>query len=120
MRRRAKTARAYYRTIDAGEYDRLEGLLAPDFVHDRPDRTLSGADRFVRFMREERPMTDTIHAVDALYHEGAGAESTDADVGDGEIAARGRLLRGEESLFEFVDVFAFEGADVARLRTYTR
>jgi hypothetical protein len=60
-------------------------------------------------MREERPMTDTTHAVDALYR------------GDGvEVAVRGRLLRDGETLFGFVDVFGFDGAAIARLRTYTR
>jgi ketosteroid isomerase-like protein len=110
MAERAETARTYYRSIDDGEYDRLGAILAPGFVHDRPDRTLSGADEFVQFMREGRPMTDTTHAVDALY----------AGHGDDELAVRGRLLRDGEDLFGFVDVFAFEGVEVTRLRTYTR
>jgi ketosteroid isomerase-like protein len=110
MDERAETARTYYRSIDDSEYDRLEAILAPGFVHDRPDRTLSGAEEFVRFMREERPMTDTTHAVDALY---PGNETN-------EVAVRGRLLRGDEDLFGFVDVFAFEGARATRLQTYTR
>jgi ketosteroid isomerase-like protein len=119
---RAETARTYYRAIDDGEYDRLGDVLAPGFVHDRPDRTLSGADRFVRFMREERPMTDTTHAVDALYHgdDDAGRDAGDTRNAGGEVAVRGRLRRGGEDLFGFVDVFAFEGAEIARLRTYTR
>lgn len=110
MDERAETARTYYRSIDDGEYDRLGEILASGFVHDRPDRTLSGAAEFVRFMREERPMTDTTHVVDALY---AGHERD-------EVAVRGRLLRGEKELFGFVDVFAFDGTEIARLRTYTR
>jgi ketosteroid isomerase-like protein len=110
MDERAETARTYYRSIDDGEYDRLLEILAPGFVHDRPDRTLSGTAEFVRFMREERPMTDTAHAVDALY----------AGHGNDEVAARGRLKRGEEDLFGFVDVFAFENTEVVHLRTYTR
>jgi ketosteroid isomerase-like protein len=110
MEKREETARTYYRSIDDGEYDRLGEILASGFVHDRPDRTLSGAAEFVRFMREERPMTDTTHAVDTLYT----AHERD------EVAARGRLLRGETDLFGFVDVFGFEGTEVTRLRTYTR
>lgn len=110
MEERAETARIYYRSIDDGEYDRLEEILAPGFVQERPDRTLSGPGEFVRFMREERPMTDTTHAVDALYED----DETQ------EVAARGRLRRDNEDLFGFVDVFAFEGAGIARLQTYTR
>jgi ketosteroid isomerase-like protein len=134
MDERAETARTYYRSIDDDEYDRLGEILAPGFVHDRPDRTLSGAEEFVRFMREERPMTDTTHVVDALYHGGDQGAATVGDgsattVGDddsgegdtgGEVAVRGRLLRGGEDLFGFVDVFAFEGTEISRLRTYTR
>jgi ketosteroid isomerase-like protein len=122
MEERADAARTYYRAIDAGEYDRLERVLASGFVHDRPDRTLSGVDRFVRFMREERPMTDTVHAVDALYHGGSGEERRrdGGEADDWEVAVRGRLRRDDEDLFGFVDVFAFEGAEIALLRTYTR
>jgi ketosteroid isomerase-like protein len=118
---RVAAARTYYRTIDEGAYDDLEALLAPDFVHERPDRTLEGRDRFVRFMREERPRTDTTHAVDAVFREqqadaGRGADSP----GDGEAAVRGRLRGDGEDLFGFVDVFSVSDGDVARLRTYTR
>ncbi len=111
---RTESARAYYRAIDGGAYDRLADLLAPEFVHRRPDRTLDGRERFVRFMREERPMTDTEHAVDAVYRDA------------GEVAVRGRLLRDGDALFEYVDVFSFADAGagereaVAEIRTYTR
>lgn len=108
MTARAETARAYYRAIDDDEYDRLRDVLASTFVQERPDLTLEGPDRFVRFMREERPKTDTTHAVDAMYENGS------------EVAVRGRLLSGEEYLFGFVDVFAFEGGEIALLRTYTQ
>lgn len=104
-----ETARAYYRAIDEYEYDELTTLLASDFVHNRPDQTLDGRERFIEFMRKERPMIDTKHAVDAIY-------SDDSD----EVAVRGRLLRDDECLFDFVDVFTFEDGDVIRLRTYTR
>jgi len=119
MDERAETARTYYRAIDDDEYDRLGEILSPGFVHDRPDRTLSGPDRFVRFMREERPMTDTTHAVDALYHGGGEADGTGRGE-DGEVAVRGRLLGNGSVLFGFVDVFGFEDAAIERLRTYTR
>ena len=105
---RTESARAYYRAIDDGAYDRLASLLAPAFVHERPDRTLDGRERFVRFMRDERPTTDTEHAVDAVYSDGR------------EVAVRGRLLRDGDALFGFVDVFSFEDDAVAGVRTYTR
>ena len=105
---RTESARAYYRAIDDGAYDRLASLLAPEFAHERPDRTLDGRERVVRFMREERPTTDTEHAVDAVYRDGR------------EVAVRGRLLRDGDTLFEFVDVFSFAGGVVGLIRTYTR
>ena len=104
----AALVRAYYRSIDAGAYDDLAALLASDFVQVRPDRTFDGRDRFVRFMREERPRFDTEHAVAALYG------------GRDGIAAAGRLCRGEDVLFDFVDAFTVEDGRLARLVTYTR
>jgi ketosteroid isomerase-like protein len=109
MSDRAERARAYYRALDEGDYDRLEALLDAEFVHDRPDRTITGRAEFVHFMREERPQTDTTHAVDALYRDGDG------------VAVRGRLLDADgEEIVGFVDVFAFEADGIARIDTYTR
>ena len=105
---RTEAARAYYRAVDDGAYERLTSLLAPEFVHERPDRTLDGRERFVQYMREERTMTDTTHAVDAVYRD------------DGEVAARGRLRRDGDDLFGFVDVFSFDGDTITVIRTYTR
>ena len=110
-------ARAYYRALDEDDYDLLESVLAPEFVHERPDVTLSDRDRFVRFMREERPVSDTSHAIDGVYRR-------DADTGEGseaaaEIAVRGRLLGPDgEQLGGFVDVFSFGGPRIARIETY--
>lgn len=102
-------ARSYYRAIDADDYDRLAELLAAEFVHDRPDRTITGRDRFVQFMRAERPQTDTTHPVDAVFD------------GDGTVAVRGRLLDADgERIVGFVDVFAFAGQRIRRIDTYTR
>ena len=100
---------AYYEAIDAGEYDRLAALLAPDFSQRRPDRTFVGRDRFVAFMRDERPMTDTDHVVDAVYSVGPG------------VAVRGRLLDPDgEELFAFVDVFDVDSGRLTGLETYVR
>ena len=114
-------ARAYYRALDGGDYDLLAALLAPGFVHERPDMTLEGRDRFVRFMREERPSTDTTHPVDGVYRRDSGGVtgSGEADAGP-EVAVRGRLLTADGTeLTGFVDVFSFEDGRMVRLRTYT-
>ncbi len=100
-------AREYYRAIDEDDYDALASVLAPDFVQDRGDITLEGRDRFVAFMRDERPVTDTEHVIETVYTGPTGA------------AVRGRLLRpsGEE-WFEFIDVF--DAAEkLRRLVTFT-
>ncbi|QLG28047.1 nuclear transport factor 2 family protein [Halorarum halophilum] len=119
-----ETARRYYETIDGDDYESLAALLRPEFTHYRPDRTLAGRETFVRFMREERPRTDTIHAIDAVYRDVDDVESIAGDNDDeaesDEVAVRGRL-RAEDGreLFGFVDVFVFEGDAVAELITYT-
>ncbi|MDL5362331.1 nuclear transport factor 2 family protein [Halalkalicoccus sp. NIPERK01] len=101
--------REYYRTIDSHAYDDLAELLAPDFIHYRPDRTIEGREAFVAFMREKRPMKDTTHEITAVYE------------ADGGVAVRGRLLDGDgEGLFDFIDCFEFEDGDVAAVHTYTR
>lgn len=102
-----RLARAYYDALDAGEYDRFADLLHPEFVQRRPDRTFEGRDRFVAFMRDERPMTDTTHAVDAVYPKGPG------------VAVRGRLLDADgDEIFAFVDVFSITDGRLAALETY--
>jgi ketosteroid isomerase-like protein len=103
----ARTVRSYYRSIDEKRYDDLRDLLAPAFVHERPDRTFEGRETFVGFMREGRPRTETSHEIDRVY-----------DAGD-EIAVRGRLLDGDERLFGFVDVHTVEDGSIARIETYT-
>jgi ketosteroid isomerase-like protein len=106
---RVEQARAYYRAIDGDDYDLLSALLTPSFVHARPDRTIEGRDRFVRFMREKRPQTDTTHPIDGVYR--------DAD----EVAVRGRLLDADGGrIAGFVDVFSFEGGRIDHIDTYTR
>ena len=103
-------ARAYYRAIDGDDYDLLAALLAPAFVHDRPDRAIEGRDRFVQFMRAERPQTDTTHPLDGAYRRD-----------DGGVAMRGRLLAADGALItRFVDVFTFDGDRIRRIETYTR
>lgn len=114
--RRAETvAREYYRAIDAADYERLASLLAPGFVHDRPDLTLEGRDRFVAFMREERPQTDTTHPIDAVYRPDDDGDSP------AEVVVRGRLLGdGGERIVGFVDVHRIDDGTIRRLTTYAR
>lgn len=111
-------ARAHYRRIDGGAYGALRELLADDFVQHRPDMTLKGADRFVEFMREERPETDTTHVVEHVYRvTGDSSESVEADT---RVAAEGRLERASgETWFRFVDIFVVSDGRLRALRTYT-
>ncbi|KAA9399334.1 nuclear transport factor 2 family protein [Haloarcula sp. CBA1130] len=116
-------ARTYYDALDGDDYDQLASLLAPSFVHDRPDQTIEGREGFVRFMREERPQTDTTHPLDGLYcrREDGTAEQTDGESTVAEVVARGRLLDADgERIVGFVDVFTFTGDDIERIETYTR
>lgn len=109
----AALVRAYYDALDSHDYDRLEGLLAPEFVQIRPDMTLDGRERFVTFMRDERPETETSHPLDAVY------AATEEENGQ-EYAARGRLVADDgRTLISFVDVFHFENGRIACLETYT-
>lgn len=104
----ADVARAYYDAIDTGEYDGLGDLLATGFVQVRPDRRLTGRDRFVRFMRNDRPFTDTEHLIEVVYR---GADG---------VAIKGRLQRDDRDLFEFIDAFTIEDNRITELSTYTR
>jgi ketosteroid isomerase-like protein len=108
---RQDIARSYYSALDEGDYDLLADLLDASFVHERPDMVLEGRDRFLRFMREERPTPDTSHEIDGVYR---GAD------GDG-LVVRGRLFAPDGSLIvQFADAFSFEGTRIARIETYSR
>ncbi|MFC6990419.1 nuclear transport factor 2 family protein [Haladaptatus sp. GCM10025707] len=101
-------AREFYAAIDEGDYDRLATLLTPAFVHERPDRTLSGRDTFVSFMRDDRPLTETSHEISAVY------------AGESEVAVRGTLRSATgESLLKFVDVHELSDDRIERITTYT-
>ncbi|AHG00216.1 hypothetical protein HALLA_16830 [Halostagnicola larsenii XH-48] len=102
--------RRYYDALDDHEYETLEGLLDPGFVQQRPDRTFESREAFVQFMREKRPNPDTSHDLVELV----------VDDDRGRIAARGRVLEGEQELFEFADFFELVGDSIVRLETYSR
>jgi ketosteroid isomerase-like protein len=117
----AALARSYYETIDTDRYEALANRLDPAFVHVRPDQTLRGRDRFVTFMCEERPMTDTEHVVDAVYATDPGVDTSNGDSGSEKtgIAVRGRLLEATgDELFTFLDVFTVADGRLTRLETY--
>ena len=104
----------YYEAVDAMDADGLAAVLAPGFRHDRPDRTIEGRERFVDFMIDDRPRTDTVHAVDTLF-------LPDGDDAPNEVAAHGRLFAEDgEELFAFVDLFTVEDGEIVDLRTFTK
>lgn len=101
--------RAFYTALDEHNYDDLASLLAPDFTHYRPDRTLEGRDLFVSFMRDGRPMTDTTHELERVFPHADGA------------AVQGELLdSNDEALFGFVDVHTVSDEQITSVRTYTQ
>lgn len=104
----AALVQRYYAALDDHEYDVLEELLAPQFTHRRPDRTLEGREAFVRFMRDGRPTPDTSHALEAVI-----ADETN-------VAVRGRVLDDGTELLEFADFFTLEAGRIVRLETYSR
>jgi len=111
-------ARAYYRALDEHDYGLLADLLSTDFRHERPDRTIEGRDRFVRFMREERPQTDTTHPIDRVFERGdEGGEGGEGST----VGVQGRLLAADgTAITGFVDVFSFDGdGEIQRIQTYT-
>jgi ketosteroid isomerase-like protein len=116
----AALAREYYRALDAHDYGAFDDLLAPEFVHDRPDRRLADRAAFVRFMREDRPKKDTTHRVDAIFsHDGNDSEGSEG--GDERVAVQGRLLDGDGECFvEFVDVHTVADGQLVRVDTYAR
>lgn len=112
-----RAIRRYYRTIDDAAYRELSSLLNPGFRQYRPDRTIDGREAFVRFMRDERPRTDTIHEIHDIFY-----RVDDGRHGSLAIAARGSLLASDGNrIISFVDVHAFDDAGLIELLwTYTR
>lgn len=106
------TVRAYYAALDEGAYDEFDELLVPGFVQRRSDRSFEGRESFVAFVRDDRPVTGTTHALDTVFV---------ANGGD-EVAVRGRLLDADgEDLFPFIDVHRIAGdGRIERLETFTR
>ncbi len=113
------TALAYYDAVDAGDYAALADLLAPEAVHERPDRRIEGREALVTFMRDGRPNRDTSHEVATVLT--ASGDGGDRGRDSGSVAVEGRLFDAEgDPMFGFVDVFSFEAGRIAEIRTYTR
>lgn len=129
-----ETVHRYYRALDAHEYAVLEGLLHPEFRQRRPDRVLEGRDRFVAFMRDERPRTDTTHdllrtlapATSSTVERSSGHGDVTREESTAVLAVVGRLVGAEgDAILEFVDVHELDasarsGPRLRRLDTYTR
>ncbi|PSP15245.1 ketosteroid isomerase [Halobacteriales archaeon QH_10_67_13] len=105
------TAREYYETVDAGDYERLVELFAEDVRYDRPGQgVLEGRDRLLTFYREERPLENGSHEVHDVLVDGD------------RVAVRGRFtgeLDGDRVAFGFADFHEFEDGLIARRYTFT-
>lgn len=100
----------YYEAIDAHEYEHLETLLAPEFVHQRPDRTLDGRATFLQFMREKRPQSGTVHELDGTFPT------------EDSVAVEGRLVSSDGTeIIRFTDIHDIDHTmgQILQLRTYT-
>ncbi|QSX00071.1 nuclear transport factor 2 family protein [Haloterrigena alkaliphila] len=107
----AALVRQYYDALDSHAYETLEeDVLVPDFVQRRPDRTFEGREAFVRFMREDRPNTDTSHDLASVVVDSEGDR----------VAVRGRVLDDDGPLFEFADFFELANGRIVGLETYSR
>lgn len=102
--------RAYYEALDSHGYDRLESLLAPEFVHDRPDMSLDSREEFVTFMRDDRPEMETTHRIESVFQTGQGSP----------FAVQGELLdKGGNTITGFVDIVSVSDGKIVGIKTYT-
>lgn len=104
--------RRYYDHIDAGDLEAVFELFADDVTYHRPgSELLDGIAEFRQFYREDRPLSDGTHTVDAIV----------AD--DNTVAVRGRfegVQDGERVSFGFADVHRFDDdGQVTERWTYT-
>ena len=106
-----ETVREYYDLVDAGDYDALAALFAPDVVYERPGQaSVEGREQLRRFYEAERPLSAGSHEVHSV--------AVDGDT----VAVRGSfegLQDGDRVAFGFADFHEFENGLVARRYTYT-
>ncbi|MFD1647118.1 nuclear transport factor 2 family protein [Haloarchaeobius litoreus] len=105
----------YYRTLDDHDYETLRSVLSRSFVQHRPDRTFEDRESFVRFMRDDRPSSETTHELDGRFRR----EDDESEAGS-TVLVRGRVRNGEETLLRFVDAFTLADGHIERVETYTR
>jgi ketosteroid isomerase-like protein len=108
----AKTClREMFQAIDARDWETLAGFFHPELVYERPGyESLVGAERVLRFYRDERIIADGIHELDGIIIEnGAGACWG---------SMRGTLKDGSDAYVRFADVYAFEGPTLRRRTSY--
>lgn len=98
---------AYYRYVDAEDYDALVALFADDIVYHRPGHDpLEGIADFERFYHEVRDLTEGTHELHDVIADGS------------RVAVRGSFtgLQGETPIsLSFADFFGF--GDDGRIRT---
>lgn len=107
-----EAVRSYYDRVDAGDYEGLLALFADDVTYDRPGQhTIEGIDALERFYRQERPLSDGDHDLQAVVVEGDTA------------AVRGRFTgqqAGDRVAFGFADFHTVDDAGlIAHRVTYT-
>lgn len=106
-----EAVREYYDLVDAGDYDALAALFAPDVVYERPGQaSVEGREQLRRFYEEERPLSAGSHEVHSVV------------VAGDTVAVRGSfegLQDGDRVAFGFADFHEFENGLVARRYTYT-
>jgi len=107
----ADTVREYYELVDAGAYDDLVALFAPDVTYERPGQAaIEGRQRLRQFYEVERPLSEGSHEVHSVVET------------DDTVAVRGSfsgLQDGERVAFAFADFHEFEDGLIARRYTFT-
>jgi ketosteroid isomerase-like protein len=104
--------RSYYERVDDGAYEALLDLFAGDVTYDRPGQDpIRGIEDLETFYREERPLSNGSHVVEALVVDGD------------RVAVQGRFegeQGGETVDFGFADFHTFdEDGDIVHRHTYT-
>jgi hypothetical protein len=104
--------REYYPRIDAGDFDWVVGIFAPDAVYDRADVRYAGIARIGHFFRVERQIRG-VHTVADLWSDKGRRTVWATGVFEGQGAMKDDRRAG------FADIWRFNHADlVERRQTY--
>lgn len=103
--------REMFEAIDARDWETLAGFFHPEIVYDRPGyESFVGAERVLRFYRDERIIADGIHDIEGIIIEnGAGACWG---------SMRGTLEDGSNAHVRFADVYSFDGPALRKRTSY--